>query len=172
MKFFLITILGALLSTNPDTAQASSPAPTSSPKEDWTEIRNDRDVVIAQPDIAEVTGGIFNTCITDNELRSIQPVEQCSEYKIIETAPSSGEFGEAEFHCLQKVTVPVAVSRQINKTECSESVRFQNENENGSCLTVKEDNSLPETITLGVLKNRGEQRGHTLFVKDYQIPRC
>lgn len=173
MKFFIIVFLGALLSTRP--ALAGNKNTSASHKDEWQTIQADKDLMVAQPDFAEHMGpnGIFNVCKTDNELRTISPINVCNEYAVKEIYPSSSEFGPAyDFNCLKESPGHVVISRTNLKSECEKSVTFQDEDKNAECLIERAQEKIPEKITLEVVRARGEAKGQSVFAKEYIIPSC
>ncbi len=149
--------------------------PIANANDDWKTIKLDNDIRIIQPDYASAMGpqGIFNTCATPNEFRSINPVANCDEFKIIQLHSDSGEFGEnREFKCTQVSPGQVRISRTTDKTICEESVSIENENKNATCIKKRLIKTLPADVKLEVVKNKGEEKGQLLFVKSFKIPNC
>lgn len=175
MKFFLITFMGTLITVGASHSIAADKPVLATSKDSWEEIRKDKDLFIGQPDFAKDMGpnGIFNVCHTATDFRSIEPVGTCLDYKMIETAPDSTEFGIApEYHCQQEAPGEVIVSRLSTQEVCQKSATQEREDKNATCLETAQEGLLPTTVTLDVLKRRGEHRGQSVFVKDYDIPEC
>lgn len=175
MKFFLITFMGTLITVGAHQSLAADKPVLATRKDSWEEIRKDKDLFVAQPDFVKDMGpdGIFNVCSTATDFRSIEPVGTCLDYKMIETAPESTEFGLfPEYHCQQEAPGEVIVSRLSTQEVCQKSATMETEDKNATCLKSVEEGLLPTTVTLDVLKRRGENKGQSVFVKDYQIPEC
>lgn len=167
-----LMILTGLIVTMPVMAKNS---PTASANEDWKTIKSDRDIKILQPSFSTVMGpeGIFNTCATPTEYKSINPVANCEDYKIIQLHGDSGEFGKnKEFICTQVSPGQISISRATNKSICEESVSIEDEDKNATCIKSKVLTTLPVDLKLEIVKGRGEAKGQSLFVKNYQIPKC
>jgi len=175
MKFFIITFIGAFLAVEADQTFAAAPNITATRKDNWETIRKDKDLMIEQPKFAKDMGpdGIFNVCATDDEFRSIRPVETCLDYKIIKTAPESTEFGMyPDFYCQQEAEGVVIVSRMSTEQVCEESVSQETEDKNATCLESTQEGLMPTNVSLHVMKKRGSIKGEHVFNKNYQIPEC
>lgn len=175
MKFFLITLLGAFVAFSPNHSFAATKNVTATSKDSWEEIHMDKDLYVEQPDFAQDMGpnGIFNVCASENEFRSIEPVGTCLDYKIVETAPESTEFGMfPEYHCQNEAPGNVIVSRMSKEVVCTESVRQEREDQNATCVEERLEGKLSNKMNLNVLKRRGEHKGSTVFIKEYNIPAC
>ncbi len=174
MKFFLIAVTGAFLWYKPHALFAADQM-TASPKKDWTEIVKDKDVMIEQPSYADNMGpkGVFNTCYTENEFRSIEPVEVCAEFESTEINPAGTEMGpNYDFYCEKKMSKQIVISRSVERSICEQTPRLQKEAENAKCLKAKFQDQLPTTLRMEVVRATGEAKGQSLFTKNYQIPKC
>jgi hypothetical protein len=175
MKFFLIILIGAFVAFSPNNSFAATKNVTATSKDNWEEILLDKDLYVEQPDFAKDMGpeGIFNICASENEFRSVEPVGTCVDYKIIETAPDSTEFGLfPEYHCKNEAPGNVIVSRMSQEIVCAKSVRQEREDQNATCLEPRLEGKLPTKLNLNVLKRRGENKGTPVFIKEYEIPKC
>lgn len=174
MKFFLIAITAALLGFKPHFVFAADQT-TATVKKDWTEIVRDKDVMIDQPSFADNMGpkGVFNTCYTETEFKSIEPVEVCAEFESSEIYPLNTEMGPVyNFNCQKKMSKQVVISRSVERSICEQTPRIQREGDNAKCLKEKFQDQLPTTLSMEVMRASGEAKGQSLFTKGYQIPKC
>jgi hypothetical protein len=147
-----------------------------SKKDDWSSIRRgNKNVAIIQPaDPATHFGrlGLFNACVTSEELRSIVPVKQCVSYKVIKRGSPGTELDEKEvrkcdkhedrdvslerYH-MEPVCLQRAPSTEVSNNECTE---WGNQS-----VTYPASYNL-EVITLTSLDNQH------LFTKTLALPEC
>src|SRR5437868_5450389 len=94
MKFIMMALTAATLFSQAGYAASS--------KDSWSTLRANRDVLILQPGVVMSMGksGVFNTCATDSELRSINPVNTCTAYeRVVHGNPNSEAGGWIEYVC-------------------------------------------------------------------------
>ncbi|MBC7537956.1 MAG: hypothetical protein H7281_03995 [Bacteriovorax sp.] len=114
MKFKMAVITTATM--------ISSNAFSATSQDSWPSIRNNKNVLILQPGFAMSMGstGVFNTCVTDEELRSINPIKTCSTYKkIVHETPNSEAGGWIEYVCQNYKLREVVIARDHEEKICS-----------------------------------------------------
>lgn len=174
MKLVFFILCSIVVSGIPQKSMAAQSS-VATRKANWEVITSDQNVQVIQPSYASGMGprGIFNMCATENEFRSIEPVASCEQYKFIQLHGDSTEFGEnIDFHCTQIASGQIAITRNIPRDICEKSVRLEDEDKNATCLKTKTVDMLPTDLKLEVVRGRGEAKGQSLFVKNYQIPKC
>lgn len=144
-------------------------------KDDWKTIRKDRDVLIVQPAFAERFGknGLFNACVSGNEIRSINPVKNCVAYTQVENDNQNQNLsGYKNYNCTQYKEEYVGLNRQHTEERC---IRFApiNEYTSGECIAYGSSTAVyPTTYSLPVIEAEGEEYGTHLFSKTYALPEC
>jgi len=142
------------------TLLTSGNAFTQTVNDTWQSIRKNKDLHIMQPQFAEAMGsdGLFNTCATDDEFKSLMPIRVCKEYD--------------EVKCLRFEQEKVVISRTVQETYCKKHIPLSETNW-GSCEEYG-----TRTIFLGkkykleVVQNTGKLYMHHLFNKTFTIPNC
>ena len=144
-------------------------------KDNWNTIRLNHELLILQPEFAEVMGseGFFNTCATDETFRSMRPVKVCKEYREIkrqEKVAHSGNY--SEFKCVVWKNESIEVSRTIEEKTCRANTFISTKYPDGcldyDLLEVK----LPLTHKLEVVHGKGQLYMHHVMMKSFTIPDC
>lgn len=144
-------------------------------KDDWETIRKSRAVLIVQPAFAERFGkdGLFNSCVSGNEIRSITPVKNCVAYTQVDNENQNQNLsGYKNYNCTQYRKEHVSMNRLHTKEHC---VRFApiNEYTSGECEAYEPSSAVyPTSYRLPVIEAEGDEYGTHLFSKTYALPEC
>lgn len=167
MKFMMMVLTAATM--------ISSAAFAASPTDSWSSLRNNRDVLILQPHAVMSMGptGVFNTCATDEELRSINPVRTCTAYKtVVRGNPNSEAGGWIEYVCTNYVMKDVVVTRDHEETICVKHAPVS-ETSSGECIeSATVNRTYPRDFKLEVVGGTGEVYMRHLFDKAFSLPDC
>lgn len=125
-------------------------------KDSWETIRKSKEVNILE---ANLPIDVFNACVTNDEIKSINPVKKCP--------PDDEDITKCETFDLDDV----AFARDYKEYQC---IKFDtSDTSNGDCLKYKAvDKMYPESYKLNVLATTGELEGQHLFYKTYTLPAC
>ncbi len=144
-------------------------------KDTWNAIRFNQELLILQPDFAEVMGseGLFNACATDETFRSLNPVKICKEYREIKRQDNVAYSGNySEFKCVIWKNENIEVSRTIEEKTCRTNTIISKNYPDGCLdydfLEVK----LPLTHKLEIVHGKGQLTMHHVMMKSFTIPDC
>lgn len=169
MKKVMLLFLASSLASNTGLAVTG--------RDSWQSIRQTPGLVLLQPKFAQAFGprGLFNACITDEQFRSITPVNTCVLYK-----------GTT---CAESALQPVTMERVSNRKVCWEQVPSESNDERGSeklsqekpyeqpyeeCLSDPYASSPLSSISfyIPVIERSKEGKDKFLFSKKYSLPAC
>lgn len=161
MKKVLLTLVTLLASTSAFAVHANS---------SWSQIFADRDaVVIHGYSINNIK--LSNACMTDTEIRAINPTTECVELVPRTVRAPGGEGGGSytEWVCARYVTKIVTAPRTYEQPEC---LRLKGGGEQSpECVEFgTRQVTVPQTIDTQVWVNRGEA-GQS-FWKRFTFPSC
>jgi hypothetical protein len=164
MKFFMMALTAATLFS-----QSSFAA---SPKDSWSKLRADRNVIILQPHVL-MQMGAFNACATDTELRSINAVKTCTAYKeVVHGNPNSEAGGYIEYVCTNYEMKDMTIEREHQEQVCTKWLP-PSEASSGECRewsTVTR--TYPRDFSVEVVSSVGEMYMQHLFNKNLSLPDC
>ncbi|MEK2646316.1 hypothetical protein [Bdellovibrio sp. BCCA] len=161
MKKVLFSLAALLISTSAHAVHSGS---------SWSQIFADRDAVVTHG-YAIMGIKLENACMTDTEIRSIEPTTQCAELAPRTVYAPGGEGGGpyTEWDCVRYETKIVSVPRTYERPEC---LRLEGGGERSpecvefGTVTV----TVPRTIDTQVYVTRGEA-GQS-FSKPFTFPSC
>ena len=168
------TILTALALVGGMASANAVGAPTAS--DTWVTIRADRDMVVVQPRFVGAFGeaGIFNVCSDGAYLRTIRPVETCTNFSLVDDDHEG--VTETKFVCTNYELKHVRINRETTEDVCIRYAPASNHEEHvGKCVVMEERPVIyPNTFELEVRHfTHGEDSvGTPLFTKPYTIPDC
>lgn len=153
-----------------------------SEKSDWSSIRVDRKVAIIQPKFAASFGsaGLFNVCATDDEFKSINPVDVCVSYEIVNGGSPNSDAGVTSVSkCVRREKQDVSIERTTTHPVCLKHVAA-NEGSSNECIEWgNRTTTLPTTYALEVVRRgipaneqSAGQPGERLFRKSWDVPAC
>ncbi len=167
MKFIMVALTAATLFSQTSFA--------ASPRDSWSTLRSSRDVLILQPGIVMSMGkaGVFNTCATDSELRSINPVKTCTAYeRVVHGNPNSEAGGWIEYVCTNYETKDITITREHEEQVCVKWSRTT-EASTGECLEYQTvTKTYPRDFSIEVVGANGEMYMQHMFNKSYSLPDC
>jgi len=152
MKMHTLTMILTLITSSNAFAQLAN--------ESWSSIRKNRDILILQPQFAEVMGsdGLFSTCATEDDFKSLIPVRVCKEFN--------------ESNCLRWQIENVVISKTVQETFCTRHVPLT-ESTLGGCEEYDTRTiTLGNTYNLEIVNGQGKLYLHHLFNKTFTIPNC
>jgi hypothetical protein len=167
MNFKMIVITTATM--------ISSAAFSTTSRDSWPSIRNNKNVLILQPGIAMSMGstGVFNTCATDEDLKSINPIKTCTTYKkIVHGVPNSEAGGWVEYVCINYRLREVVLARDHEEKICSKYSPVS-EASSGECIKWETiSRTYSRNFKLEVVSGLGENYMQHLFDKSFSAPDC
>lgn len=116
-----------------------------------------------------------NACITDTEVRTIQPMRVCTELVPVEIPGGNGEGGPAQYDwvCKNWQTTHVAHSRTFERPVCVEWHSGHGEGSEVGCKRVENKaDFLPATIKVAVVTENGEYSDFPGKVHMHTFPAC
>lgn len=135
-------------------------------RDNWQTIRASREVLIQQPLFASAFGpqGLFNACYTDEEFRSVTPVESCLSYRPIIRHSPTGAY--KDYVCGQYEKKNVTITRTYIQVECVKRLY-------GECVEYDSVTSVyPTGFKLVVIEAEKSEVPIFIFMKTYSIPAC
>lgn len=127
---------------------------------------------ITTHDYSQVLGTIKlnNACVTDSEVRSIDPVRVCTQLEA-RTTGSNGEAGtQTDWVCVKWEVKDLAYPRAFERTVCLKYGPI-NEASSGECLKYgKKADFLPKTIPTRTIVDHGEVSTET--TSTFTFPEC
>ena len=136
-------------------------------RDNWQAIRGSREVLIQQPLFASAFGpqGLFNACYTEEDFRSVTPVESCLSYRPVIRHSSTGSY--KDYVCNEYEKRNVIISRTYTQIECVKRT-------SGECTEYDSVTSVyPTGFKLVVIEAEGpEAATDFIFMKTYAIPSC
>lgn len=141
---------------------------------DWSEIRQNRRINIVQPKFAEAFGktGLFNACVTYDEIRSISPVGICLNYEEVVIGSSDSDNKITDQRCTKTASQDIVLSRSYNEMVCT---KRSNADEISSSECVRWENKTqfyPDTYRLEIVRADKLEAGNHLFYKTLVLPVC
>jgi hypothetical protein len=123
-------------------------------------------------DYSEVLGAIKldNACVTDMEVRSIDPVRVCTQLEA-RTSGAPGEIGvQTDWVCVKWENKDLSSPRAFERTVCLKNAPV-NEAHSGECLQYgKKSDFLPGTISVRTTVTHGEASSER--VSSFTFPAC
>lgn len=142
-------------------------------RDSWQNIRASREVLIQQPTFAGAFGsqGLFNACATEDEFRSLTPVQSCLSYHQVTRQSEKGPY--KDYDCTEYETRHVVISRTFTQEECVKFAPMTQSN-SGECLEYDNVTSVyPTSFQLVVIDSQQADTGRSfIFSKPYRIPAC
>lgn len=136
-------------------------------RDDWQTIRSSQEVLIQQPVFAGAFGplGLFNVCATDEEFKSITPVQTCLSYRQVIRTSNAGKY--KDYVCNHYESRNIIISRTYTQDECVKHDYW------GECLEYDSVTSVyPTSFQLPVIESRGETSNNFIFSKPYKMKAC
>ncbi|WII71979.1 hypothetical protein QJS83_16065 [Bdellovibrio sp. 22V] len=161
MKAIVLTLATLVMSSSAFAVHAGS---------SWRQIFADRDAVVTHGyNINNIP--LDNACMSDDEIRAIEPTRECMELVPVKVDQSNGEGGGPYYDwvCARYETIQKTAPRTYEAPECLKLVG--NGEQSHECVEFgTREVTVPRTIETQVWINRGE--AGTSFWKDFTFPEC
>ena len=161
---FFITVLATLFNT----------AFAFSEKSNWNEIRNRKGITIVQPKFAEAFGpdGLFNACVTEDEIRSINPVSVCLDKKDLQKGLNM-ELGTYIVPvCVKSAIQDVVVNKNHDLVECKKHAP-ETEFSSNECIEWEQKSArYPNSYSIEIIRTDKLEAGNHLFSKTLELAAC
>jgi hypothetical protein len=152
----------------------SSTAFAFSEKSDWSEIRKNKRINIVQPKFAEAFGrtGLFNACVTEDEIKSINPVNVCLDLRDVQKGVNTEAGTYIVTVCNKSAIQEVVVSKTHTQVVCTKHV-LPTETSSNECIEWGSITSTyPESYSIEIVRANKLETGNHLFNKTLALPTC
>lgn len=152
----------------------SSTAFAFSEKSEWSEIRKNTKINIVQPRFAEAFGpsGLFNACVSEDEIKSINPVVVCLNYKNVQKGINTEIGTYIELVCTKSAVQDVIISKTHSQTVCTKRAPPTEISSNECIEWGSKDVIYPNNYSIEIVRADKLEAGNHLFNKTLTLPTC
>ncbi|MCM2281660.1 MAG: hypothetical protein NDI61_07420 [Bdellovibrionaceae bacterium] len=115
---------------------------------------------------------IENACLTDSEVRTINPISRCT--KLEERTVHAGDYSYTDYVCVAHVVSHVAYPRVFQRRGCAEfrTIRHGDADYQECVRASATMEELPDVIQVNVITSQGDTDNWPGRARSFRFPRC